>query len=174
MCVYYRELNKVAIKNKYPLPQMDNFFDQFKGATVCSKIDLRLGYHQLKIKELDIPNSAFRTRYGHYEFLVMLFGLTNALIAFVDLMNRVDNFMIVFIDDILIYSRSWEEHIEHLRTVLRTLAEHRLYVKFSMCEFWLNNVQFLSHVILKYGLFIDPAKIEAVSMWFVPTNVSEI
>ena len=132
------------------------------------KIDLRSGYHQLKIKETDVPKSAFRTRYGHYEFLVMPFGLTNAPAAFMDLMNRVfkaylDKFVIVFIDDILIYSRSREEHAIHLRTVLNTLSEHKLYAKFSKCEFWLDHVQFLGHVVSKDGISVDPAKIDAVS-----------
>ncbi|KAL5544124.1 hypothetical protein UlMin_007908 [Ulmus minor] len=168
MCVDYRELNKVTVKNKYPLPRIDDLFDQLKGASVFSKIDLRSGYHQLKIKESDVPKSAFRTRYGHYEFLVMPFGLTNAPAAFMDLMNRVfraylDKFVIVFIDDILIYSRSREEHAEQLRTVLRTLSEHRLYAKFSKCEFWLDRVQFLGHVISRDGI-----------SWPVPTNVTEI
>ncbi|KAL5574029.1 hypothetical protein UlMin_023626 [Ulmus minor] len=168
MCVDYRELNKVTVKNKYPLPRIDDLFDQLKGASVFSKIDLRSGYHQLKIKETDVPKSAFRTRYGHYEFLVMPFGLTNAPAAFMDLMNRVfraylDKFVIVFIDDILIYSRSREEHAEQLRTVLSTLSEHRLYAKFSKCEFWLDRVQFLGHVISRDGI-----------SWPVPTNVTEI
>ncbi|KAL5569846.1 hypothetical protein UlMin_026421 [Ulmus minor] len=168
MCVDYRELNKVTVKNKYPLPRIDDLFDQLKGASVFSKIDLRSGYHQLKIKESDVPKSAFRTRYGHYEFLVMPFGLTNAPAAFMDLMNRVfraylDKFVIVFIDDILIYSRSREEHAEQLRTVLSTLSEHRLYAKFSKCEFWLDRVQFLGHVISRDGI-----------SWPVPTNVTEI
>ncbi|KAL5559060.1 hypothetical protein UlMin_035271 [Ulmus minor] len=145
MCIDYRGLNKVTIKNKYPLPRIDDLFDQLKGAVVFSKIDLRSGYHQLRIKESDIPKSAFRTRYGHYEFLVMPFGLTNAPTAFMDLMNRVfqaylDKFVIVFIDDILVYSRGQEEHANHLRMVLQTLVEHRLYAKFSKCEFWLQNV----------------------------------
>ena len=179
MCIDYRELNKVTIKNRYPLPRIDDLFDQLKGSVVFSKIDLRSGYHQLKIKETDIFKSAFRTRYGHYEFLVMPFGLTNAPAAFMDLMNRVfktylDKFVIVFIDDILIYSKSQEEHVEHLRIVLRILAEQQLYAKFSKCEFWLDKVQFLGHVISKDGISVDPAKIEAVSQWSAPTSVTEI
>ena len=142
MCIDYRELNKVTIKNKYPLPRIDDLFDQLKGAVVFSKIDLRSEYHQLKIKETDISKSAFRTRYGHYEFLVMPFELTNAPAAFMDLMNHVfktylDKFVIVFIDDILIYSRSREENVKHLRAILRTLTEHRLFVNFISVNFGL-------------------------------------
>ncbi|KAL5570794.1 hypothetical protein UlMin_020391 [Ulmus minor] len=140
MCIDYRELNKVTVKNKYPLPRIDDLFDQLKGAVVFSKVDLRSGYHQLKIKEDDVPKSAFCTRYGHYEFLVMPFGLTNAPAAFMDLTNRIfreylDKFVIVFIDDILIYSKSQKEHEQHLRVVLQTLKQHQLYAKFSKCEF---------------------------------------
>ncbi|XP_019262412.1 PREDICTED: uncharacterized protein LOC109240234, partial [Nicotiana attenuata] len=140
MCIDYRQLNKVTIKNKYPLPRIDDLFDQLQGAKVLSKIDLRSGYHQLRIRASDVPKTAFRTRYGHYEFLVMSFGLTNAPAAFMELMNRVfrpylDMFVIVFIDDILVYSRSQEEHEQHLRVVLQTLRDSHLYAKFSKCEF---------------------------------------
>nr|XP_016465057.1 PREDICTED: RNA-directed DNA polymerase homolog [Nicotiana tabacum] len=138
MCIDYQQLNKVTIKNKYPLPRIDNLFDQLQGAKVFSKIDLRCGYHQLRIRASDVPKTAFRTLYGHYEFLVMSFGLTNAPAAFMDLMNRVfrpylDSFVIVSIYDILIYSRSREEHEQHLRVVLQTLRDSQLYVKFSKC-----------------------------------------
>ncbi|KAL4033018.1 hypothetical protein IC575_006102 [Cucumis melo] len=141
LCIDYRELNKVTVKNRYPLPRIDDLFDQLQGATVFSKIDLRSGYHQLRIKDDDIPKTAFRSRYGHYEFIVMSFGLTNAPAVFMDLMNRVfreflDTFVIVFIDDILIYSKTEAEHEEHLRMVLQTLRDNKLYAKFSKCEFW--------------------------------------
>ena len=148
LCIYYRQLNKVTIRNKYPLPRIDDLFDQLQGAKVFSKIDLRSGYHQLRIRESDIPKTAFRTRYGHYEFLVMSFRLTNAPAAFMDLMNRVfhpylDRFIIVFIDDILVYSRSESKHERHLGLVLQTLRQHQLYAKFNKCEFWLSRVGFL-------------------------------
>ena len=161
LCIDYRQLNKVTIRNKYPLPRIYDLFDQLQGAKVFSKIDLRSGYHQLRIKESDIPKTAFRSRYGHYEFLVMSFGLTNAPATFMDLMNRVfspflDRFVIVFIDDILVYSRSEAEHELHLGYVLQTLREHQLYAKFNKCEFWLDRVTFLGHVISKEGIYVDP------------------
>ena len=161
------------------LPRIDDLFDQLQGALVFSKIDLQSGYHQLKVKEDDIQKTAFRTRYGHYEFLVMPFGLTNAPAAFMDLMNRVfkdylDQFVIVFIDDILIYSRSVEEHVEHLQIVLNILKKKQLYAKFKKCEFWLEKVAFLGHVVSKDGISVDPSKVEAVSKWPQPTTVSEI
>ena len=146
---------------------------------VFSKIDLRLGYHQLKIRSKDVPKTTFRTRYGHYEFLVMPFGLTNAPAVFMDLMNRIfqpylDQFVIVFIDDILIYSGSKEDHEEHLRVVLQILRENQLYAKFSKCQFWLDSVAFLGHVISAEGISVDPQKIEAIVNWKPPTNVTEI
>ena len=152
MCVDYRSLNEVTIKNKYPLPRIEDLFDQLKGACVFSKIDLRSGYHQIRIRPSDIPKIAFTTRYGLYEYTVMSFGLTNAPAYFMYLMNKVfmeylDKFVVVFIDDILVYSKSEEEHEEHLRIVLQTLREQQLYAKLSKCEFWLKEVSFLGHVI---------------------------
>ena len=179
MCIDYRQLNKVTVKNKYPLPRIDDLFDQLQGASLFSKIDLRSGYHQLKIRASDIPKTAFRTRYGHYEFLVMSFGLTNAPAAFMELMNGVfrpylDSFVIVFIDDILVYSKTEEDHVRHLRIVLQRLREEKLYAKFSKCEFWLTSVTFLGHVVSKEGIRVDPAKIEAVRGWTRPTSPTEI
>uniref|UniRef100_A0A2N9HS09 Reverse transcriptase domain-containing protein n=1 Tax=Fagus sylvatica TaxID=28930 RepID=A0A2N9HS09_FAGSY len=179
LCIDYRELNKVTIRNKYPLPRIDDLFDQLRGSEVFSKIDLRSGYHQLRVKEEDIPKTAFRTRYGHYEFLVMPFGLTNAPAVFMDLMNRVfheylDSFVIVFIDDILVYSKSQEEHEEHLRIVLQILRDRKLFAKLKKCEFWMDRVVFLGHVISRDGITVDPSKIEAVVNWVRPTNVSEV
>ncbi|XP_073024343.1 uncharacterized protein [Primulina eburnea] len=179
MCVDYRQLNRATVKNKYPLPRIDDLFDQLQGTSVYSKIDLRSGYHQLRVREEDVPKTAFRTRYGHYEFLVVPFGLTNAPAVFMDLMNRVfrefiDKFVIVFIDDILIYSKSKKEHEKHLTLVLQTLREAQLYAKFSKCEFWLDRVLFLGHVISAQGVSVDPSKVEAVINWPKPTNVSEI
>ncbi|GJW39382.1 putative reverse transcriptase domain-containing protein [Tanacetum coccineum] len=147
MCIDYRELNKLTVKNRYPLPRIDDLFDQLHGSSVYSKIDLRSGYHQLRVKNEDIPKTAFRTRYRHYEFQVMPFGLTNAHAVFMDLMNRVckpylDKFVIVFIDDILIYSRNKEEHADHLRIILELLKKEKLYAKFSKCDFWINIQRF--------------------------------
>ncbi|KAL4020664.1 hypothetical protein IC575_019445 [Cucumis melo] len=163
LCIDYRELNKVTVKNRYPLPRIDDLFDQLQEATVFSKIDLRSGYHQLRIRDSDIPKTAFLSRYGHYEFIVMSFGLTNAPAVFMDLMNRVfkdflDSFVIVFIDDILIYSKTEAGHEKHLH----------------QCELWLKKVTFLGHVVSSEGVSVDPTKIEAVTNWPRPSTVSEI
>ncbi|GJW18321.1 putative reverse transcriptase domain-containing protein [Tanacetum coccineum] len=179
MCIDYRELNKLTIKNRYPLPRIDDLFDQLQGACCFSKIDLRSGYHQLRVREEDIPKTAFRTRYGHFEFTVMPFGLTNAPVIFMDLMNRVynpylDKFVIVFIDDILIYSKSEEEHEVHLKTILDLLKKEKLYAKFSKCEFWLKEVQFLGHVVNCDGIHVDPSKVESVKNWKTPESPAEI
>ncbi|KAL5764069.1 hypothetical protein ACOSQ2_016663 [Xanthoceras sorbifolium] len=179
LCIDYRQLNKLTVKNKYSLPRIDDLFDQLRGACVFSKIDLRSGYHQLRIKESDIPKTAFRTRYGHYEFVVMPFGLTNAPAAFMDLMNRIfrpylDQFVVVFIDDILVYSQTAEEHDRHLRVVLQILREKHLYGKMSKCEFWLPKIAFLGHIVSAEGIKADPKKIEAIVEWKPPRNVTEV
>ncbi|GJS04093.1 putative nucleotidyltransferase, ribonuclease H [Tanacetum coccineum] len=178
LCIDYRELNRVTIQNRYPLPRIDDLFDQLQGAKYFSKIDLRSGYHQLQVRPEDIPKTAFRTRYGHYEFLVMPFGLTNAPAVFMDLMNRVfhdylDKSIVVFIDDILVYSKSKEEHEQHLRAVLGILREKKLYAKFSKCEFWLERVSFLGHVVFAKGIEVDPSKVEDVTNWPRPKSVTE-
>jgi hypothetical protein len=164
LCVDYQPLNVVTMKNKYPLPRIDLLFDQLIGAQVFSKIDLRSGYHQIKIHEEDIPKTAFSTRYGLYEYLVMYFGLTNAPAHFMYLMNTVfmeelDKFVVVFIDDILVFSKSRKEHEEHLRIVLQRLRDHQLYAKFSKCEFWLIKDQFLGHMVSSEGMSVDPSKV---------------
>jgi hypothetical protein len=179
LCMDYHALNEVAVKNKYPLPRIDDLFDQLRGACVFSKIDLQSKYYQLKIRECDIPKTAFVLRYGMYEYTVMSFGLTNELAYFMYLMNKVfmeylDKFVVVFINDILIYSRSEEEHEEHLHLVLQKIREHRLYAKLSKYEFWLKQVAFLGHVISKGGISVDPSKIQDVLSWNAPTSVGSI
>jgi len=156
------------------LPYIDYPFNQIRGASVFSKIDLRSRYHQVRIKEEDIFKTAFRMRYGHYEFMVMPFGLTNAPTSFMCLMNNVlskylDKFIVVFIDDLLIYSSTMEEHEEHLQIILQVLREHKLYAKFSKCKFF--KIQYLGHVISKDGISIDPDKIKAIINWHVPKDV---
>jgi hypothetical protein len=179
MCVDYRSLNDVTVKNKYPLPRIEDLFDQMRGAKVFSKIDLRSGYHQMKNRPSDIPKTILSTRYGIYEFTVMTFGLTNAPTCFMNLMNKVfmeylDRFVVVFIDDILIYSQSDNDHEEHLRLVLQKLRDNQLYAKFSKCEFWIGEVPFLGHIISNGGISVDPAKVKEIMEWRVPTTVTEI
>ncbi|GJR84295.1 putative reverse transcriptase domain-containing protein [Tanacetum coccineum] len=170
MCVDYRELNKLTMKNRYLHPRIDDLFDQLQGSNIYSKIDLRSGYHQLRVQEQDISKTAFQTRYGHYKFQVMPFGLTNAPAVFMDLMNQVcklylDKFVIVFIDDILIYSKDEKEHEGHLKVILELLKKEKLYAKILKCEFWILKVQFLGHVIDSRRIHVDPAKIESIKDW---------
>jgi len=161
LCIDYLQLNKVTVKNRYPLPRINDLFDQLKGVKVFSKIDLRSGYYHMRIKGQDVLKTAIRTRDGHFEFLVLPFGLTNAPALFMDLMNRVfqpylDKFVVVFIDDILVYSKSYEEHELHLRQTLQTLRSHKLYAKLDRCDFWLKELTFLGHVVSSKGIFVDP------------------
>ncbi|GKA84343.1 putative reverse transcriptase domain-containing protein, partial [Tanacetum coccineum] len=179
MCIDSCELNKLTVKNHYPLSRIDDLFDQLQGSSVYSKIYLRSGYHPLHIKEEDIPITAFRTWYGHFEFQVMPFGLTNSHVVFMDLMNRVckpylDKFVIMFIDDILVYSKDEEEHVKHLKIILELLKKERLYANFSKCDFWLDSVQFLGHMIDRNGVHVDPAKIKAIRNWAALTMPMEV
>nr|GEV48390.1 putative reverse transcriptase domain, ribonuclease H-like domain, aspartic peptidase domain protein [Tanacetum cinerariifolium] len=179
MCIDYRELNKLTVKNRYPLLRIDDLFDQLQGSCMYSKINLQSEYHQLRIKEKDIPSTAFRTRYGHFEFQVMPFGLTNTPAMFMDLMNRVcklylDKFIIMFINDILVYSKDIEEHEKHLKIILELLKKARLYTKFSKGDFWLGSVQFLGYVIDHNGVHVDHAKIKAIKSWVALTTPTEV
>jgi hypothetical protein len=169
----------MMIKNKYPLPRIEDLCDRLKKAKFFSKIDLRSGYHQMKIREQDIPKAAFTTRYGLYEFVVVSFGLTNAPAYFMNLMNKVfmkelNRFVVVFIDDILIYSETVEEHEEHLRIVLERPRQQKLYAKFSKCEFWMEKVVFLGHVLSAEGITVDPSKVESITKWEQPLNVTDV
>jgi hypothetical protein len=179
MCVDYRPLHEVTIKNKYPLPWIDILFNQLTGARVFSKIDLRWGYHQIRIRLEDIHKTAFTTWYGFFEYLVMSFGLTNSPAHFSYLMNSVfmpelDKFVVVFIDDILIYSKTEEEHDKHLRIVLTRLREHQLYAKFSKCTFWLEEIQFLGHVLSANGIVVDPSKGKDILEWKPPITIHQV
>ena len=179
ICIDYRKINKVIVKNRYPFPRIEDIFYQLKGVGVFFKIDLRSGYYMLRMKDVDVPKTAFRTRYGHDEFLVMQFGLTNVPAAFMDLMNRVfrpyvDQFVVVFIDDILVYSKDAQKHEQHLRIVMETLKEKKLYTKLSKCAFWLKKVSFLVHIVSAEGIRVDPIKIEAIVNWKPPRNVTKV
>jgi len=164
LCVDYRKLNKLTIKNKYLLSRIDDLMDQLHEMLVFFKIDLRSGYHQILVKVEDVQKTTFRSRYGHYEYVVMSFGVTNAPALFMDYMNMIfrlflDKFVVVFINDILIYSRTHEEHTEHLRIVLGILREKQLYATLSKCDFWMKEVQFLGHVISTQGITVDPTEV---------------
>jgi hypothetical protein len=179
MCVDYRMLNEQTIRDRYALPLIDELFDQLSGAKVFSKIDLRSGYHQIRVHEEDVQKTAFRTRYGHYEFTVMPFGLTNAPAVFMRLMNDVfrpllDKCVVVFLDDILVFSKSYEEHAQHLRAVFDVLRQHKLYAKLSKCEFGRKEVEFLGHMVSADGIRPLHDKVAAVKDWPRPENLSEL
>lgn len=179
MCIDYRALNKVTIKNKYPLPRIDELMDRLQGAKYFSKIDLRSGYHQVRIHNDDVPKTAFRTRYGHFEYLVMPFGLTNAPATFMHLMQLIfaqhlDNFVIVFLDDILIYSKTEEEHLQHIQKVLKLLRENKLYAKESKCEFMKEEISFLGHVVGRNGISMEADKLKAIVEWPSPKDVHDV
>lgn len=179
LCTDYRALNKITVKNKYPLPRVEDLIDQLQGAKVFSKIDLRSGYHQIRIDEKDVDKTAFRTRYGHFEYLVLPFGLTNAPATFMDLMqqifhNQLDRFVIVYLDDILVYSRTTEDHHKHLREVLDTLRKHKLYAKLSKCHLYQSSVSFLGHIISSNGVQMEPEKVKAIQDWPTPKSVQDI
>ncbi|KAJ9527530.1 hypothetical protein QJQ45_025738, partial [Haematococcus lacustris] len=179
MCVDYRPLNRITIKNKYPLPRVENMLDRLHGATVFSKIDLRQGYHQIRIAPEDIPKTTFNTRYGHFEFTVLPFGLCNAPATFQRIMNDIfrqelDDHVIVYLDDILIFSRTQEEHAKHLDRVLSLLRQHKLYAKLSKCEFGRSQTEFLGHIITSTSIACDPSKLAAINSWPVPTTVHDV
>ncbi len=179
LCIDYRRLNAVTIKNKYPLPRIDDLLDQLQGATVFSKIDLQSGYHQVRVNSGDVHKTAFRCRYGHYEWTVMPFGLTNAPATFQTLMNSVlgdylDKFSTVYLDDVLVYSRTPREHLTHLKMVLQRLREHQLYAKLSKCAFGLGEMPFLGHIISGNGIRMDPAKVAAIANWPTPRTVVQL
>jgi hypothetical protein len=167
----------VTIKNKYPLPRINDLFDQLKDAKIFSKIDLRSGYHQVRTHDEDINKIAFRTRYGHYEFTMVPFGLSNTPVVFKCLMNGVfreylEKFVIVFLDDILVYSKLEEEHEQHLRMVLQVLREHQLYAKFRKCSFYQKQIHYLGHIISKDGIIVDLEKVEAIKEWSTMRNLT--
>jgi transposase InsO family protein len=179
MCIDYRAINKVTVKNKYPLPRIDELLDQLTGAAYFSKIDLRSGYHQVRIRSSDIEKTAFSTRYGQYEFLVLPFGLTNAPPTFMQLMNEtfheyLDKFVVVYLDDILVYSKTREEHDEHLRLVLERLKNRKLFAKLSKCEFYMKELTFLGYVVSENTLSMDPSKVKAIDEWPRPRKAQDI
>ena len=179
MCIDYRALNKLTIKNRFPLPRIDDIFDELGNATVFSKIDLCSRYHQIRVQELDIPKTAFRTKLGHYEFTVLPFGLTNAPATFQSLMNSIlkpylGKFSVVYLDDILIYFNTPEEHLQHLQMILDTLRNHKLYAKLDKCDFFQDKVEYLGHIISKDGIAPDPSKISAILQWPTPKTLTDV
>ena len=179
MCIDYRMLNDITIKNKYPLPNIGEMLERLLGAKIFSKIDLRAGYQQIRIHEEDISKTAFRTRYGHYEFLVMPFGLTNAPATFQALMNDIfrpllDKCVIVYIDDILLFSKGIPEHLNQMKEILDILRKHQLYAKLSKCDFLKKEVSYLGHVVSEKRIHVDPEKIKSIQEWSSPKTVIKL
>ena len=179
MCVDYRALNKVTVHNRYPLPRIDELLDRLQGSRFFTKIDLRSGYYQIRMHPDSIQKTAFRTRYGHFEFLVLPFGLTNAPATFMHLMHQIfreqlDKFIVIFLDDILVYSQTLQDHIDHVRRTLQVLRDHQLYAKVSKCAFFKHEVEYLGHVVTAAGIHPDPGKVQAVRDWKIPEDVHDI
>ena len=179
MCIDYRALNKQTIKNQVPSPRIDEVWDQVGVAKYFSTLDLRSGYHQIRLKEGDIQITAFRTRYGQYEYLETSFGLAGALGCFQTLMNNIfrpylDKFALVYLDDILIYSKTKEEHLRHLKIVMNILRKNKLYGKLSKCAFLAKNIEYLGNIICREGIKMNPKKIDAIRQWEPPQNVKQV
>ena len=179
MCIDYRALNKITLKNRYPIPRIDDLFDQLQGAKYFSAIDLAQGYHQIHIPPEDVPKTVFRTPLGHFQFKVLGFGLTNAPATFQQVMNdvfkhHIGQFVLVYLDDILIFSRSREEHLQHLDKVLQILQNHKLYARLHKCKFFLEELEYLGHIVGKGGIKPDPRKVQEVQQWPEPTNLHEL